>query len=1108
MGRNSDISGDTHQGGVFMITLYDRYETGFLDNGLGILSCFDAEVEEELNGIFRLTFKLPDNDRLGKFIVTGATLRADVPGSLQPFRIWSVKNLDGILNVTAYHISFDLYFTLIEDKNLVDLGSSAALTRLLEDTPFTAISDVTTTASARVVRKSVQQAIFGDDDNSFLPRWGGEFIRDGFILNARNFRGRTFLQNPVAIRVGKNLVSYESDEDESTYFNRIMPIGFDGLLLPEKYVDRPGIDLNDIRMVTVEYSDIKAIVDPANPGEDELPLADAEQAMRDRVAADFIAGKWDTRVNYRVSFVDLSKTEEYKNIAVLETRYLGDELKVIRSYEKKAISDPEIARNEIIARVVSYRFDPLNKEYLSMELGNFREKPMNIISKLEIVAITVSELSQRQVTEQHITDLITSAVGGKVDAYNGSLYAMDTDDPLTAQIVAVFNRNGMGFSSTGVNGPFVYGFTRDGVILGSMLLADSVTVNKLNPDVGQNLDLSSNTSINLKVTEAIDNIQIGVNNLIKDANIVNAVGTMDKTRYLVDGTITHTNAQTTGGFYFTLTGLKPNKEYVLGFKATALSGALINMGGSNDSAWDVNEVYFDGVKQVGTWKSIHAFTGGEVMVKFTTSATVADSHRIYIQPNYNLTDTVTAKIEKLRMFDGHYLHSVWERNPDDPIKTLTVTVKSDGMYVDDGTSPVIARHTADGLRIIERSSGNNIATYTGDGSEVDFLRVNRISSMVVGTKMPWTRNVYVASTPTGDGTGRDASNKSSSVEVALKTALDGATDLQYNAQINVNIAGAVNEDVLIHGIGGMGVINLIGAYGTTQINGSIQIRDTTVPVKINGVTALGVDSSDLALIHASGLCNVQVENCRIDGANTKKGFGAYHGAILRIKTCPVVNCTVAYDASSMSQIFVYDTYGQGNVLLMFAQDMARIGVFYRKPNATTVSSVANGGEVIDTATATGSSFSVTPPVWKATTRTFSADLSSVNMASGYVWANGKWTQGTRDGASQKGVADFGLNIKTWLESAGGYQNISSVIIKARRNLSSGSSAPVSLKIGSPSAQTLPAVGYGATSQATLIAALVTAMTSGALKLNSTTTATADYAAYDLVEIIVTAEKKA
>ena len=128
MGRNSDISGDTHQGGVFMITLYDRYETGFLDNGLGILSCFDAEVEEELNGIFRLTFKLPDNDRLGKFIVTGATLRADVPGSLQPFRIWSVKNLDGILNVTAYHISFDLYFTLIVDQNLVVLGRSAALT--------------------------------------------------------------------------------------------------------------------------------------------------------------------------------------------------------------------------------------------------------------------------------------------------------------------------------------------------------------------------------------------------------------------------------------------------------------------------------------------------------------------------------------------------------------------------------------------------------------------------------------------------------------------------------------------------------------------------------------------------------------------------------------------------------------------------------------------------------------------------------------------------------------------------------------------------------------------------------------------------------------------
>ena len=1084
-----------------MIRLFAANETTFDHYETVLTNVLSFESEEEENGIYFCEMTCPLDDRIEE----GKILKAPTPRGEQLFRIIKVKKSLPAMTLYVYgrHISYDLLNNMVLDVRPTDTTQNNALAAILGGTEyahgFTGSSDVPGLNTANYVRMNPVAAIMGSQDNSALNLWGGFLKRNNFTIQVL----ATSPDKGYEVRFGKNLLGADEELDMTEAVTRFYPTVVieepTVTALPEKYVDSPLINNYPypiIREYRIELTDDEKL----------LPTASIYQLMRDRCNAQFALKADLPKVNYKIDFVELRKTEQYKDFAVLEELDISDTVWVYVNPLNLNMS----------ARMIKYRHDGLHDRYLSMELGNFKPKLTNQKTEfIKLVNDATKELTDGTITAmlKDAVDRIQGNLGGNVVTItnNGKPVAtayMDTDDVNTANEYIIINNQGIAFGKNGLNNPPELAIDIDGSIVGQSAFFRSITTNLISSELGQNLDLSSNTSINLKVTEAIDNIQIGVNNLIKDANIVNAVGTMDKTRYLVDGTITHTNAQTTGGFYFTLTGLKPNKEYVLGFKATALSGALINMGGSNDSAWDVNEVYFDGVKQVGTWKSIHAFTGGEVMVKFTTSATVADSHRIYIQPNYNLTDTVTAKIEKLRMFDGHYLHSVWERNPDDPIKTLTVTVKSDGMYVDDGTSPVVARHTADGLRIIERSSGNNIATYTGDGSEVDFLRVNRISSMVVGTKMPWTRNVYVASTPTGDGTGRDASNKSSSVEVALKTALDGATDLQYNAQINVNIAGVVNEDVLIHGIGGMGVINLIGAYGTTQINGSIQIRDTTVPVKINGVTALGVDSSDLALIHASGLCNVQVENCRIDGANTKKGFGAYHGAILRIKKCPVVNCTVAYDASSMSQIFVYDTYGQGNVLLMFAQDMARIGVFYRKPNATTVSSVANGGEVIDTATATGSSFSVTPPVWKATTRTFSADLSSVNMASGYVWANGKWTQGTQDGASQKGVADFGLNIKTWLESAGGYQNISSVIIKARRNLSSGGSAPVSLKIGSPSAQTIPAVGYGATSQATLIAALVTAMTSGALRLESTTTATADYAAYDLVEIIVTAEKKA
>lgn len=440
-----------------MITLYDRYETAFNTNGLGILEVYDDVVEEELNGIFKLTFKYPKFARLGSSIANGMTLRANVPGGQEPFRIWSLVDRDDVLEVTAHHISFDLYFKFIEDKNLVTLGSQAALVRLLEDTPFTGLSDVVKTDSVRVVRKSVQQAIFSDDDNSFLTRWGGEFKRTGFTLNAMNRRGRAYAQNPVSIRYGKDLVSYEATEDESTYYNRVMPIGFDGLLLPEKYVDRPGIDLNDIRITTVEYSDIKPIEDPENPREDEVPLATAYQMMRDRVAGEFEAGVYDAKANYRVEFVDLSSTVEHANKAVLVTRYLGDEVKVVRSTDS------------IMARVISYRYSPTLKEYLSVELGNFQEKPMNIVSQVDLLNRMIVEVSERQLTVDYVTNLLTSALGGYVKQINGEMFIMDTEDPMTATKVWRWNLNGLGYSATGINGPYETAITMDGTIVGEFL---------------------------------------------------------------------------------------------------------------------------------------------------------------------------------------------------------------------------------------------------------------------------------------------------------------------------------------------------------------------------------------------------------------------------------------------------------------------------------------------------------------------------------------------------------------------------------------------------------------------------------------------------------------
>lgn len=898
-----------------MITIYGRYQTAFVHNGFGILEVYEDVVEEELNGIFKLTFKYPKSSRLADKVVNGATLRADTPEGKEPFRIWTVVDRDDVLEVTAYHLTFDLGFKFIEDKNLVNLGAQSALSRLLEDTVYTAVSDVPFVASARVVRKSVQQAIFSDDENSFLNRWGGEFKRTGMTLNAMNHRGRTFAQNPVAIRYGKNLVSYESTEDESTYFNRVMPIGFDGLLLPEKYVDRPGIDLNDIRVTTVEYSDIKVIKDPADPKEDEVTSTVAYQMMRERVLRDFADGVYDPKVNHRITFADLSKTTEYENRAVLVTRYMGDDVKIINQDGV-----------DVTARIISYRYCPTTKEYLSMELGNFQEKPMNIMAKVDLINRTITELSEQQITEERVTNMLTTTLGGYVLKHNGTIFIADTEDVNTAQKIWRFGMGGLGYSSTGINGPYTTAITMDGTIVGTFIQANSISTNQI----------SNEASIRL-------------------------------------------------------------------------------------------------------------------------------------------------------------------------VANTTVEINENGLMIDDGVSPTIARHTGNESTYIDRVTGNPFASYAAGQADVDVLNARKVYSPHVANKLAEDITVYVASTPTGDGSGRDASNKASDVDTALKTALDGANVV--NGLLTIDIAGKVTDDFHIDGLVGSGRILVKGSTG--QITGQIAILNCGIRVDIQDLdVARPSVTATAALISAINSMDVRLDGCRLDGYSVGTGIGAYYGGGIYATDCDIVKCEYAYDASVNARIAQVGCRGANNLYVGNSALGSNIVLSGTRPIATNIKRETAGGVITDdSSTGQTSTFAATPATWKTVSKTFTAKLSTANHSTGYVWKTGTWTQGTWEGTAQRGYADFGSSIKDWLNSAGGYQNISSVIIKAHRNTTSGGGS-VSMKIASPSAQSLPAVARGSTAQASLVSGLVPAMTSGALKLSSSTTATADYAGFDKIEIIVTAEKKA
>lgn len=76
---------------------------------------------------------------------------------------------------------------LIEDTR--PSGSGAlAITKILENTPFTGTSDITNQGTANYQMMSPVKAILGAD-NAFIEVWGGELERDNFNVRMKNHLG-------------------------------------------------------------------------------------------------------------------------------------------------------------------------------------------------------------------------------------------------------------------------------------------------------------------------------------------------------------------------------------------------------------------------------------------------------------------------------------------------------------------------------------------------------------------------------------------------------------------------------------------------------------------------------------------------------------------------------------------------------------------------------------------------------------------------------------------------------------------------------------------------------------------------------------------------------
>ena len=226
-------------------------------------------------------------------------------------------------------------------------------------------------------------------------------------------------------------------------------------------------------------------------------ISDAQNKLRELAEKEFSDNQVDIpTTTYDINFKELSKTEEYKDYLALTLINIGDDVTI--KHKKLGINIP--------ARCIEYKYNCLTQEYDNITLGyynkNFFNETSDATDKLNNVLQGIDSLPQQlndylQKAKEEATNLINNGFGSYIWYTPNAIYVMDTDDINTAQKIWVWNKNGLGYSSTGINGEFGLAITSDGSIVADfvntgVMSADRVrTGNIISNDGTVDIDLNN-----------------------------------------------------------------------------------------------------------------------------------------------------------------------------------------------------------------------------------------------------------------------------------------------------------------------------------------------------------------------------------------------------------------------------------------------------------------------------------------------------------------------------------------------------------------------------------------------------------------------------------------
>lgn len=446
------------------IYVYEELPEELETNGHALLDWVDLpEINRILNNDYTIYGNYLLEGRNVEYLKEDNFIRAtDEDGKEKYFEIIKViKNLNSY-SVTARAIGFMLSRNFIE-MSFTSAGTGSIIMSRLKaalafEQPFSMDSTIQTVHQFTAKQTNPIDAIIGSNNGNenLASITGGELDMDNYDLMLLNRIGE---DNGYRVDLGVNLEAIE-EEIDGTYYNSLYLVGgipegdYDETKDPItfKYLELAGVTNKNRRIGKYENSEITKVEDLKKWGQTKFDV--------DRVH--------EPSITHTVSMVQLENTLEYEGLYNdIAKLHFGD-----TCYCTVAKLGIEVAE-----RMIEYTWYPTLGKYKSVTLGNDVEFYTNATAT-ETAKLRQKVQSRTEIMVEAVRNAsswITGTKGGIIrmrpEKAPSEILIMDKDSVEEAKKVWRWNLGGLGYSKTGVNGPFGLAMTQDGAIVADFITA-------------------------------------------------------------------------------------------------------------------------------------------------------------------------------------------------------------------------------------------------------------------------------------------------------------------------------------------------------------------------------------------------------------------------------------------------------------------------------------------------------------------------------------------------------------------------------------------------------------------------------------------------------------